>query len=162
MATLEKALQIAAEAHAGTLDKSGVPYILHPLGVMHRVSDPDARIVAILHDVVEDTSVSFDDLQRAGFSTTILDALKLVTHAEGVSYADYVIAAKGNRIAAMVKRADLEENSRLDRAMLRPDREGRDLARIRKYILSYQFLNDVISEADYRRAMARESGQWGG
>lgn len=161
MATLEVALQIAARAHVGQTDRGGHPYILHPLNVLYRVSDPDARIVAVLHDVVEDTSVTLDDLREAGFAPAILEAVRLVTHLKHEPYADYVVRCKGNPLAAAVKRADLEENTRLDRAILRPARTGHDLARLRKYILSYRFLTDQIGELEYRREMARESGEWG-
>jgi (p)ppGpp synthase/HD superfamily hydrolase len=68
VATIEKALQIAAQAHAGQKDKEGLPYILHPLRAMLRVQGEEAQIVAVLHDVIEDTAVTVDDLQRAGFS----------------------------------------------------------------------------------------------
>ncbi len=153
MASLE--IAIAARAHAGTLDKQGEPYILHPLRVMMRVTDPLARIVAALHDVVEDTSVTFDDLRAEGFAREVLDALKLVTHDKATPYADYVIAAKANPIARAVKLADLEDNSDRSRTMLRADKLDRDLARVQKYLLSYQFLTDKLSEADYRSAMEK-------
>ena len=83
MATIEKALQIAARAHEGQVDKEGLPYILHPLRVMDGVQELEAKMVAVLHDVVEDTAVTFDDLEREGFSGVVLDALRCVTHAEG-------------------------------------------------------------------------------
>ena len=86
MATLEKAIEIAARAHAGAVDKDGQPYLLHPLRVMMGVSTPQAQIVAALHDVVEDTSVTFDDLQNEGFQDEILIPLKLVTRLPGQCY----------------------------------------------------------------------------
>lgn len=154
MATIEKALQIAAKAHEGQTDKDGQPYILHPLRVMHRVEGLDTRIIAILHDVVEDTPVTLDDLRAAGFSTTILDGVSCVTHGKDESYADYVVRCKANPLGRQVKLADLEDNARPDRLLLRPDRLEGDLKRLHKYVLAYKFLTDRLSEADYRKLMA--------
>ncbi|HWG46913.1 MAG TPA: hypothetical protein VN688_29390 [Gemmataceae bacterium] len=154
MATIETALQIAAKAHEGQKDKEGLPDILHPLRVMHRVEGMDAQIVAILHDVIEDTSVTLDDLRKAGFSETILTAVGCVTHGKGESYAEYVIRCKPDPIGRQVKLADLEDNSRLSRMILQPDRFEKDVARMRKYALAYKFLTDQLTEAAYRRLMA--------
>src|SRR5205823_1026727 len=96
MATIEKALQIAARAHEGQVDKQGLPYILHLLRVMDGVEGLDAKIVAILHDVIEDTSVGIADLEAAGFATTVLDAVRCVTHADGESYAEYVVRCQAD------------------------------------------------------------------
>jgi (p)ppGpp synthase/HD superfamily hydrolase len=153
MATIGKALQIAARAHEGQFDKEGLDYILHPLRVMVAVEGEAARIVAILHDVVEDTTVTIEDLQREGFTEEVLAALRCVTHDKEEPYADYVARCKGNAIARRVKLADLEDNSRLGRTILRTDRLGPDLARIRRYVLSYKFLTDQITEEQYRTAM---------
>src|SRR5580704_7961210 len=153
MATIEKALQIAAQAHEGQKDKEGLPYILHPLRVMSRVEGEEAQIVAILHDVVEDTSVTMDDLRRAGFSEAILVAVECVTHSKDQPYAEYVIACKNNPIARQVKLGDLADNCRLDRTILRPQRLQRDLARIHRYFLSHKFLTDQITEQEYRSLM---------
>lgn len=152
MATIEKALQIAAQAHEGQKDKSGEPYILHPLRAMMSVQGEEAQIVAVLHDVIEDTSVTVDDLRRAGISEKVVAALLCVTHGKE-PYAEYVVRCKGNEIARRVKLADLEDNSRLDRSILRPERFDADVARLRKYFLSYKFLTDQISEQQYRRLM---------
>jgi hypothetical protein len=155
MATIEKALQIAAKAHEGQKDKDGQPYILHPLRLMMAVEGEEARIVAVLHDVVEDTAVTLDDLRAAGFGEGIIAAVACVTHRKGdESYADYVVRCKGNDIARRVKLADLDNNARLGRVLLRPDRLQGDLARIRRYALSYKFLTDRISEQEYRELMA--------
>jgi hypothetical protein len=154
MSTLDVAVRIAATAHAGQLDKDGQPYITHPLRVMGRVQGEPAQIVAVLHDVLEDTVTTAEDLRAAGFSEEILAALLCVTHAKDLSYADYVVRIAGNPIARQVKLADLEDNTRLDRTLLRPDRIERDLTRIHRYFLSYRFLSGRLSEADYRRLMA--------
>jgi (p)ppGpp synthase/HD superfamily hydrolase len=156
VAGIEKALQIAAKAYEGQKDKDGQPYILHPLRVMAGVQGLDAQMVAILHDVIEDTAVTLEDLRAAGFSPTVLDGVVCVTHKKGERYADYVVRCKANPIGRQVKLADLEDNARLARTLLRPDRLERDLARIRRYVLSYKFLIDKLTEAEYRRLMAAD------
>ncbi|MEZ6032860.1 MAG: HD domain-containing protein [Planctomycetaceae bacterium] len=153
MATIEKALEIAARAHDGVKDKEGEPYILHPIRVMIGVEGEAARIVAVLHDVVEDTEVTIEDIKAEGFSDEVIVALSLVTHAADQPYADYVMACKGNDIARQVKLSDLRDNSSLKRMLLRPDKIQTDVARMRKYLLSYRYLLGEISEADYRNLM---------
>src|SRR5688572_11029433 len=110
MSPLEKAISIAVEAHRGQLDKSGAPYILHPLSVMARVDGETEKIVAVLHDVVEDTSWTPDALRREGFSDEVLQALDGVTKREGETYEDFVKRAGSNPVARRVKLADLEDN----------------------------------------------------
>src|SRR5829696_1572337 len=103
MANIERALQIAAKAHEGQKDKEGLPYILHPLRVMMRVEGEEAQVVAVLHDVIEDTSVTAEDLRRAGFGETVLAAVLCVTHRkDNEIYADYVARCKGNETARKV------------------------------------------------------------
>jgi hypothetical protein len=150
MATIEKALQIAARAHEGQKDKSGGPYILHPVRAMLNVEGEEAQMVAVLHDVIEDTSVTADDLRREGFSDDVVAAVQCVTHPRNEPYADYVVRCKGNDIARRVKLADLADNARLDRSILRPQRFEADVARLGKYFLSYKFLTDQITEEQYR------------
>jgi (p)ppGpp synthase/HD superfamily hydrolase len=153
VATVEKALQIAAKAHEGQKDKEGLPYILHPLRAMMRVEGEEAQIVAVLHDVIEDTTVTADDLRQAGFGEKVVAAVLCVTHRKEEPYADYVVRCKANAVARQVKLADLEDNSRLDRTILRPQRIEADVARLRKYVLSYKYLTDQISEEQYRTLM---------
>ncbi|TMU76673.1 HD domain-containing protein [Pseudomonas fluorescens] len=128
--TLERAIAIAATAHAGQVDKGGAPYILHPLKVMLRMTTLEERIVAVLHDVVEDCGVSLDDLRKEGFSGDVLSAIESVTKVPGESYEDFVDRAAQNPIGRVVKLADLEENSDLSR-IASPSWE--DLERIEKY-----------------------------
>jgi (p)ppGpp synthase/HD superfamily hydrolase len=128
--TLERAIAIAAAAHEGQVDKGGVPYILHPLKVMLRVTTLEERIVAVLHDVVEDTGISLEDLRNEGFSETVLTAIASVTKVPGESYEAFVERAALNPIGRVVKLADLEENSDLSR-IAQPSWE--DLERIEKY-----------------------------
>ncbi|WP_460146435.1 HD domain-containing protein [Pseudomonas sp. S2_A02] len=128
--TLERAIAIAAAAHEGQVDKGGAPYILHPLKVMLRVSTLDERIVAVLHDVVEDCGISFDDLRNEGFSETVLMAIASVTKVPDESYEEFVERVAQNPIGRVVKLADLEENSDLSR-IAQPSWE--DLERVEKY-----------------------------
>lgn len=110
---LNKAIEIAARAHAGQFDKSGQPYILHPLRVMLDLKDPEARIVAVLHDVIEDTPVTLSQIKAAGFDERIIAALELVTHRrEECDYPEYIrrIRDSKNKIALQVKLADLKDN----------------------------------------------------
>ena len=137
MATLERALQIAVQAHAGQQDKSGAAYIFHPIRVMTRCTTPDARIVALLHDVVEDTSVTFDQLRAEGFSPEVLTALELLTHAPEVPYEDYVQAISSNPLATEAKIADLEDNSDIRRLR---EIDERGVARLRKYLAAHRLL----------------------
>ncbi|AVX89824.1 HD domain-containing protein [Pseudomonas sp. VE 196-7] len=128
--TLERAIAIAATAHAGQVDKGGAPYILHPLKVMLRMDSLEERIVAVLHDVVEDCDISLDDLRKEGFSEAVLSAIESVTKVPGESYEDFVERAAQNPIGRVVKLADLEENSDLSR-IASPSWE--DLERVEKY-----------------------------
>ena len=115
MSTLEKAIAIAAKAHEGKVDKAGAPYILHPLRIMLRFSRNEERIVAALHDVVEDSDISLDALRQEGFSDIIIDAINAVTKRTGEPYELFVQRAAANPIGRRVKLADLEDNSNLSR-----------------------------------------------
>jgi hypothetical protein len=124
---------------------------------MMTVEGEEAQIVAVLHDVIEDTSVTADDLRQAGFAEKVVATVLCVTHRKNEEpYADYVVRCKSDEVARRVKLADLKENTRLDRTILRPNRLERDLARIRRYILSYKFLTDQITEEQYRRLMEED------
>ena len=111
---LSEAIALAAAAHSGQFDKSGRPYILHPIRVMQSCEPhgEKAQIVAVLHDVVEDTAVTFEDLRRAGFEDEIVAAVDAISHRTGVeTYFEYIERCANNRIAALVKLADLEDNA---------------------------------------------------
>ena len=154
MGTIERAIEIAAKAHAGVQDKQGKPYLLHPLRVMLGVEDGDAQIVAVLHDVVEDCDVTIDDIRKEGFSSAVVDALRLVTHQSDQPYSEYVMTCKTNPIARQVKLSDLRDNANLDRLLLRAEKLPTDSARVHRYVMSYRFLTDAISESEYRKVMA--------
>jgi len=155
LSELETAIRIAVTAHAGQTDKNGGPYVTHPLRLMAAVDGDAARCAAVLHDVVEDTSVTLEDLRREGISEPVLAAVALLTHDKSTPYVDYVIRCSGNPIARQVKLADLTDNSRPERAMIRPASIDRDLARIARYLLSHRFLSGGLSESDYRSLMAK-------
>ena len=108
--TLEDAIIMASRNHAGQTDKLGEPYILHPVRVMSKLSDPAARIVAVLHDVIEDTTVTIDEIRNAGASKEIIDALLVLTKDEDRDYEQYLRAVRANPLARMVKLADIEDN----------------------------------------------------
>src|SRR5881394_2515636 len=127
---LEKAISIAVEAHRGQKDKNGKPYILHPISVMGKVKTETEKIVAILHDVVEDTDWTFDDLKKEGFSPEILQALDCVTKRDGEPYEKFVKRSGSNPIARRVKLADLEDNMDVRRM---PAITEKDLERLAKY-----------------------------
>jgi (p)ppGpp synthase/HD superfamily hydrolase len=131
MSSLERAIAIAAEAHAGQQDKSGATYVLHPLRMMLRVSSNEERIVAVLHDVCEDCpGWTFDRLRAEGFSEKILAALDTVTKRDGEAYEDFVRRAASNPIGRAVKLADLQDNCDLSRIS---NPTQRDFERIEKY-----------------------------
>lgn len=135
---LEAAIALAAKAHAGQLDKAGEPYILHPIRVMMRLADDTARIVAVLHDVVEDTKVTLDDLRREGFSEEIVLAVEKLSRRKDETYEQFVERIRPDPLARRVKLADLEDNMDLrrripldEKAFQRLDRYWRAWARLR-------------------------------
>jgi hypothetical protein len=132
VSTLERAIVIAAEGHAGKLDKAGNPYILHPLRVMLRLDTNEERIAGVLHDVVEDCGLSIDDLRAEGFS-------EAVTIRDGESYDDFVARAAADPIGRRVKLADLEDNSDLRRIR---NPTAKDYARIEKYQRAIRLIRD--------------------
>ena len=138
----KKAMNICYDAHAGQYDKSGMPYIFHPIHVAEQMDDEASTIVALLHDVVEDTEVTFDDLRKEGFGEEVMAALELLTHEDGVPYYDYIRKIKSNEIATKVKLADLTHNSDLTRLLREP--EEKDLERVEKYNTSRKILSGEI------------------
>lgn len=127
----EIAERIAVRAHAGQVDKAGRPYIEHPRHVAAAVEGDEARAVAWLHDVVEDTALTLDDLRREGVGETVLEAVRLLTHQPGVPYLEYVEALKPNPLARQVKLADLAHNS--DASRLPDPLTDADERRLAKY-----------------------------
>ena len=129
MADLDRALQVATEAHRGQKDRYGDPFILHPLRVMLRCRTEDEKIVALLHDVVEKSERTLGDLNRDGFSSEVIAAVEGLTKREGEPYLDYIVRARENALARAVKQADLQDHmdAVLDRGPMRdtPERMAR-------------------------------------
>jgi (p)ppGpp synthase/HD superfamily hydrolase len=137
MNDIEKAISIAVQAHSGQKDKAGMPYVLHPLRLMLRQDSTEAMIGAVLHDVVEDTDITIDQLAEAGFSSAVLEAISLLTHDKSIPYMDYIRAIARNAIARQVKLADLIDNMDLNRI---PNPQEKDYLRLEKYKVAYEYL----------------------
>ena len=138
MSTLERAIAIAAEGHAGVKDKAGAPYIFHPLRMMLSLSSPDEHIVAVLHDVCEDCpGWTFDRLRAEGFADHIIAALDSVTKREGEEYEAFASRAAANPIGRRVKLADLADNCDISRIA---NPTERDFQRIEKYRLAIKLI----------------------
>lgn len=137
----KKALKLCFAAHKEQKDKSGLPYVFHPFHLAEQMEDEDSTIVALLHDVAEDTDYSLTDIAGMGFSRTVMEALALLTHDEAVPYMDYVRALGNNPIARRVKLADLRHNSDLSR--LDTDQiDEKALARVKKYAEAIKLLEE--------------------
>jgi (p)ppGpp synthase/HD superfamily hydrolase len=137
MATLERAIRIAVEAHAGQLDKAGSPYILHPLRVMLACQSEAARVVAVLHDVIEDTPWTMEQLENEGFGPDILSGLDSVTKREGEDYLVFCRRAALHPLGREVKRADLLDNMDLTRL---PSLTSKDLERLERYRVALELV----------------------
>lgn len=138
MATVERAIAIAAEAHAGQVDKVGQSYILHPLRVMLAQTSNAARIVGVLHDVVEDTDYSLEDLRREGFGRGVLEALDAVTRRSEETYEEFIQrSASAGGIARSVKCADLLDNCDLSRIAEPSQKDYDRIARYRNMLETY-------------------------
>ena len=144
-ATLEDAIEIAASAHKGQVDKAGNAYITHPLRMMFRVKSINAMIVAVLHDVVEDTHWTFGALREKGFSEEVLEALDCVTERDGESYDDFIKRVAENETAIEVKIADLEDNMNIRRIN---QMQEKDLKRLAKYHKHWKFLTNLVQELE--------------
>lgn len=134
---LEKAIVISETAHCGQKDKGGNPYFTHPATVASMVSDTREKIVAYLHDIIEDTPVTAEFLMKQGFTRDIIDAVLLLSRDINVEYEEYLLAIKRNPLAKAVKIADLTHNSDLSRI---PEPTGKDIERREKYLNSIKLL----------------------
>ena len=124
------AMKICYEAHKNQLDKSGLPYVFHPFHIAEQMKDEDTVTAALLHDVVEDTSVTIDDLKNYGFSEEVISAVAALTHDPDTDYMDYIARVKKNPIASAVKLEDLKHNSDLTRL---DEVSAKDIQRNEKY-----------------------------
>lgn len=151
MSTLERAIEIATEAHKGQYDKAGNDYIGHPIRVMDMGRTDEEKIVGILHDVVEDTDWTFEKLAEEGFSQEIIAALRCVTKlSENENYDDFIERVKKNPLATAVKINDLSDNMDIRRL---PYLSDKDVKRLKKYLKAYKKL---IGEPVYSVYAARQ------
>lgn len=141
MNDLEKAIQLAVEAHAGDTDKAGETYIRHPLRLMQQMETETERIVAVLHDVVEDTEYDLDDIEDK-FGTEVRDAVDAVTKRDGEDYEGLIDRAAANSIARLVKIADLKDNMNITRLNTVDSETGE---RLKKYHQSWERLRSIDS-----------------
>lgn len=132
------AMKLCYEAHAGQVDKSGIPYVFHPIHLAEQMDDEISTVVALLHDVVEDTPYTFADLEAMGFGQEVIEALKLLTHDDGRPYQEYVENLAEHPVARKVKLADLEHN--MDLTRLNGEPTMKDQQRILKYLNAYMIL----------------------
>ncbi len=138
MSSIQKAIEIATQAHKGQVDKSGKEYIGHPLRVMEMGKTEEEKIVGVLHDVVEDTDWTFERLEAEGFSKEVIDALRCVTKvSENENYDDFIERVKTNPLAVAVKINDLSDNMDIRRL---PYLSDKDVKRLKKYLKAYKKL----------------------
>lgn len=133
----KKALELCFEAHKDQVDKSGLPYVFHPFHLAEQMETEETIIAALLHDVVEDTDYTLEDIKEMGFGDAVVDALSLLTHDDDTNYMDYVRAIKGNPIAKTVKLADLRHNSDITRLDVVDEKA---LKRRENYLEALEFL----------------------
>jgi (p)ppGpp synthase/HD superfamily hydrolase len=138
MANLQRALEIAVESHQNQKQKDGSPYALHPIRLSLTLETEEQKIVALLHDVVEDTDWTFDDLVGEGFSESVIAALRLLTHTDGSPYEDYIERLAANPLARAVKKADLTDNMDFKRV---PEPTEKDFARLQRYHRAWRRLD---------------------
>lgn len=137
---LSKAILIATNAHHGQFDKGGNPYILHPLAVMGLIEDADEELqsIAVLHDVIEDTKVTWQDLKEAGMTDRIIAAVRLLTKMPGQTYEEYKEGVFSNADAMRVKKADLTHNSDIRRLKGISERDIERMAKYHRFYLEIQ------------------------
>lgn len=141
----KKAMKYMFDHHKGQYDKSGVPYVFHPFTVAFSLEDEDECVIALLHDIVEDTEVTFKDLENEGFSTIVIDTLKLLTHNEDEDYFDYIHRISRNKLATNVKIQDLMHNMQDGRLT---DLTEKDIKRKEKYKKALDILKGVNYERE--------------
>ena len=135
---VDLALSIARKAHEGQLDKAGVDYIEHPIYVASRVDTEEEKAVALLHDVIEDSSVTAEELLNAGLPETVVTAIQILSKKKGQDYQTYLENVKSNPLARVIKLADLKHNSDLSRLSSVTDK---DLERLEKYKKAIDYLS---------------------
>jgi (p)ppGpp synthase/HD superfamily hydrolase len=154
---IENALGLALTKHRGQRDSDGAPYVLHLIRVMMHCKDPKAKQAGVLHDILEDTATSAQELESAGIGPQVVEAVKRLTHAPGTPYVQYIEALASDPIAVEVKLADLEDNYSIGRVKYRSDHRKHDANRLQKYILSHRFLMGLLRVEEYRSLMGQIS-----
>lgn len=137
-----KAIVYAYNAHQGQLDRGGIPYIFHPYHLAEQMTDELSTCAALLHDVIEDTPTTADDLRKAGFPEEVVEAVTLLTHDDDMAYMDYVARLSKNKTAKAVKLADLAHNSDLTRAPANSEPAEKTAERLKKYAEAKAFLEN--------------------
>ncbi len=132
-----KAITVAYNAHQGQLDRAGLPYILHPLHVAEQMKDEDTCVVALLHDVIEDTDLTLENLREYGFTEAQIEGVRVMTREEDADYFEYIRSVKTNPLALAVKLEDLKHNSDVTRIIEITDK---DLQRLEKYKKAMEIL----------------------
>jgi (p)ppGpp synthase/HD superfamily hydrolase len=140
MTLIEKSLTIALRAYTGKTDKAGRDYIHHPLRLMAKMTTDSEMAVALLHDVIEDSDITADDLLAEGIPNEVVEAVLCLTKQAGENYLEFVLRAKQNTLARKVKLADIEDNINVLRLLTLNET---DLARIAKYHAAWQLLNEA-------------------
>ena len=145
---LELAIKVATEAHTGQVDKGGKPYINHPQAVAAFLTNTEYKIVAYLHDICEDTSITFDDLKAMGVTYRIVNSIRLLTKTDELTYEEYLRRLRMDSCARAVKMADLKHNMDITRI---PNPCEKDYARIEKYKKSLAFLDSsTYVDSDFK------------
>ena len=132
-------MKIAYNAHLNQVDKSGMPYIFHPIYIAERMDDEESTIVALLHDTIEDSDLTIFDLKMEGFSESVIKALECLTHDKNIQYEEYIQRIKDNPLAKKVKKVDLEHNSLLERLEIVDESI---MNRLKKYEKAKEMLSD--------------------
>ncbi|GAB6121317.1 GTP pyrophosphokinase [Dysgonomonas termitidis] len=140
---LEKAIRIAVNTHYGQTDKGGEPYIFHALRVMNNVNTIEEKIVAILHDIMEDTDITADDLRAEDIPEALINQLLVLSYSPDTAYNAYIEQIAKFPIAATVKLADLKDNMDITRLREITDK---DIQRLEKYHISYSFLMEKLND----------------
>lgn len=143
----KKAMRVCYQAHSGQCDASGIPYVFHPFHLAEQMDSETEICVALLHDVLEDTDWTIEDLEREGFPEEVLEPVRLLTHDPEVPYMDYIAIVRKNPVAKKVKLADLKHNRNLDRLDFISDY---DRSRYRKYCEAEKVLLEIEAPGDSR------------
>ena len=138
---LEKAIEIALKAHKGQTDKAGQAYILHPLRLLTMANTTEQKIVAVLHDVVEDSDFKLQDLEKEGFPAPILEAIDCLTKRKGENYDNFIQRISSNKLAVVVKKLDIKDNLNILRLK---EVKNEDCKRLNKYLKALKRLNNAI------------------